>query len=138
YHAIDDVFARGNSFSEIDSVLSQEASNFQQVNDLVTFLDNHDRQRFLSINNNQNRLREALAFLLTCRGVPVIYYGTEQYLHNDTNDGNDPFNRPFMSSFDTTTTAYKLIQRLAALRKTNAAMAYGTIGQRWITNDVYI
>jgi glycosidase len=138
YHAIDDVFAYDNSFSEIDTVLSQEDSNFQQANDLVTFIDNHDRRRFLSINPNQNRLHEALAFLLTCRGVPVIYYGTEQYLHNDTKDGNDPFNRPMMTSFDTTTTAYKLISKLAALRRSNAAIPYGTIGQRWINNDVYI
>lgn len=138
YRAIDDVFAWDNGFGEIDGVLSQEAVNFQQANDLVTFIDNHDRQRFLSIKNNKNRLHEALAFLLTCRGVPVIYYGTEQYLHNDTNNGNDPFNRPFMSSFDTTTTAYKLIQKLTALRKTNTAIADGTIGQRWITNDVYV
>jgi glycosidase len=138
YHAIDDVFAYNNGFSELDSVLSQEAANFQQANDLVTFIDNHDRQRFLSINNNQNRLHEALAFLLTCRGVPVIYYGTEQYLHNDTNYGNDPYNRPWMSSYDTTTTAYKLISKLTALRKANAAIAYGTSVQRWINNDVYI
>jgi len=138
YHAIDDVFARDNSFSEIDTVLSQEALNFQQANDLVTFIDNHDRQRFLSINNNQNRLHEALVFLLTCRGVPVIYYGTEQYLHNDTNFGNDPFNRPMMNSYDTTTTAYKLISKLTALRKSSTAIPYGTIGQRWINNDVYI
>jgi hypothetical protein len=83
-------------------------------------------------------LHEALAFLLTCRGVPVIYYGTEQYLHNDTNHGNDPFNRPWMGSYDTTSTAYKLISKLAALRKSNAAVPYGTISQRWINNDVYI
>ncbi len=138
YHAIDDVFAWDNGFPEIDGVLSQEAVNFQQANDLVTFIDNHDRQRFLSIRNSQNRLHEALAFLMTCRGVPVIYYGTEQYLHNDTNNGNDPFNRPMMTSFDTTTTAYKLIGKLAALRKANAAIPDGTIRQRWISNDVYI
>jgi len=138
YRAIDDVFAWDNGFGEIDTVLSQEALNFQQANDLVTFLDNHDRQRFLSIKNNQNRLHEALAFLLTCRGVPVIYYGTEQYLHNDTNNGNDPYNRPMMNRFDTTTPAYRLIQRLAALRKANAAIADGTMRQRWIANDVYI
>ena len=138
YHAIDDVFAWDNGFGEIDGVLTQEAVNFQQVNDLVTFIDNHDRQRFLSIKDNQNRLHEALAFLLTCRGVPVIYYGTEQYLHNDTNGGNDPYNRPMMAAFDTSTTAYKLISKLAALRKANAAIPNGTIKQRWITNDVYI
>ena len=138
YHAIDDVFAWDNGFGEIDGVLSQEAVNFQQAGDLVTFLDNHDRQRFLSIKNNKNRLHEALAFLLTCRGVPVIYYGTEQYLHNDTNNGNDPYNRPMMSSFDTTTTAYQLIGKLADLRKSNPAIADGTMLQRWISNDVYI
>jgi len=138
YHAIDDVFARDNGFGEIDGVLAQEAVNFQQAGDLVTFLDNHDRQRFLSIKDNKDRLHEALAFLLTCRGVPVVYYGTEQYLHNDTNFGNDPFNRPMMSSFDTTTTAYKLIAKLADLRKTNPAIADGSMGQRWINNDVYI
>ncbi|HYL16264.1 MAG TPA: alpha-amylase family glycosyl hydrolase [Terriglobales bacterium] len=138
YNSIDNVFARDNSFYEIDTVLSQEASNFQQVNDLVTFIDNHDRQRFLSVNKNQDRLHEALAFLLTCRGVPVIYYGTEQYLHNDTNHGYDPFNRPFMNSYDTSSTAYRLIGKLAALRKSNTAVPYGTMGQRWINNDVYI
>jgi glycosidase len=138
YHAIDDVFAHDNSFTEIDGVLSQEVSNFNQVNDLVTFIDNHDRQRFLSINNNQNRLHEALAFLLTCRGVPVIYYGTEQYLHNDTHFGNDLFNRPMMSNVDKTTKAYKLISKLTALRKRNPAISYETMDQRWINNDVYI
>ena len=138
HHAIDDVFAWNNGFGEIDGVLAQEAVNFRQPNDLVTFLDNHDRQRFLSLSNNQNRLHEALAFLLTCRGVPVIYYGTEQYLHNDTNFGNDPYNRPMMPAFGAATTAYKLIAKLAALRGKNAALADGGMAQRWINNDVYI
>ncbi len=138
YKAIDDVFAWNNGFGQIDTVLSQEAVNFRQANDLVTFIDNHDRPRFLSHSNNKNRLHEALAFLLTCRGVPVIYYGTEQYLHNDTSNGNDPYDRPWMNSFDTTTTAYKLIRRLASLRKSNPAIPYGTMAQRWISNDVYI
>jgi IPT/TIG domain/Alpha amylase, C-terminal all-beta domain/Starch binding domain len=75
---------------------------------------------------------------MTCRGVPVIYYGTEQYLHNDTKGGNDTFNRPMMSSFDTTTVAYKLISKLSALRRSSVAIPYGTIRQRWINNDVYI
>src|SRR6266404_1343990 len=137
YNAIDNVFARNHAFSEIDNVLGQEAANFQQAGDLVTFIDNHDRQRFLSINNNNNRLHEALAFLLTSRGVPVIYYGTEQYLHNDTNNGNDPLNRPWMDSFDTTTTAYTLIHNLSTLRQTNPALAYGGTQERWINSDVY-
>ena len=50
---------------------------------LVTFLDNHDHPRFLSsgnANNNIARLNVALAFLYTSRGIPCLYYGTEQGL----------------------------------------------------------
>src|SRR5205085_10567592 len=75
------VFASNTNFSDIDSVITAEGSNFTWKEDLVTFIDNHDMARFLSVNNNQNRLHEALAFVLTSRGVPCIYYGTEQYLH---------------------------------------------------------
>ncbi len=136
--AIRNVFASNNAFSEIDNTLSTENGNFTWQNDLVTFVDNHDISRLLSVNNNTNRLHEALAFVLTCRGIPSIYYGDEQYLHNDTNGGGDPYNRPMMASFSTTTTAYTLIGRLAALRQQNPALAYGSSQQRWINSDVYI
>jgi glycosidase len=138
YTAIKDVFGIGNSFKEIEGALNSEHSNFTWDNDLVTFIDNHDQPRLLSIYNNQNRLNEATAFLLTCRGIPIVYYGDEQYLHNDTGGGNDPYNRPWMSSFDTTTTGYKLVASLAGLRQSNPALAYGTMRQRWINDDVYI
>jgi glycosidase len=137
--AIRDVFGSTNSnFSELDGVISQEAGNFTWKEDLVTFIDNHDMARFLTINNNNNRLHEALSFTLTSRGIPCIYYGTEQYLHNDTNGGTDPYNRPMMPGFDTTTTAYKLVGKLSTLRHNNPAVPYGSMGQRWINNDVYI
>jgi glycosidase len=136
--AIRNVFGSNANFSEIESVLATEASNFTWKEDLVTFIDNHDMTRFLSLNNNQNRLRESLAFILTSRGIPCIYYGTEQYLHNDTSGGGDPYNRPMMNSFSTSTTAYSLINQLSTLRKNNPAIAYGSMSQRWINNDVYI
>jgi len=136
--AIRNVFASNANFSEIDSVLTQEGSNFTWKEDLVTFIDNHDMARFLSVNNNNNRLHEAMAFVLTSRGIPCIYYGTEQYLHNDTSGGTDPYNRPMMSAFSTSTTAYTLTNRLSSLRRSNPAIPYGSMTQRWINNDVYI
>lgn len=136
--AIRNVFASNANFSDIDNVISTEGSNFTWKEDLVTFVDNHDMARFLSVNNNNNRLHEALAFILTGRGIPCIYYGTEQYLHNDTNGGTDPYNRPMMTNFSTTTTAYQLIGSLSTLRRNNPAIPYGSIGQRWINGDVYI
>jgi glycosidase len=137
--AIRNVFGSTNAnFSEIDSTLTTENSNFTWKEDLVTFIDNHDMARFLSINNNNDRLHEALAFTLTSRGIPCIYYGTEQYLHNDTSGGGDPYNRPQMTSFSTGTTAYSLINQLSTLRRNNPAISYGSMSQRWINNDVYI
>jgi len=136
--AMRDVFGNDTAFSEIDTTLSQENSNFTWQNDQVTFLDSQDLSRLLTVNNNNNRLNEALAFQLTTRGVPVVYYGDEQYLHNDTNGGTDPYNRPQMTSFSTTSTAYKLIGALSSLRQSNDAIAYGTSTQRWINSDVYI
>ena len=50
----------------------------------------------------------------------------------------DPYNRAMMTGFDENTTAYKIIQKLSKLRKTNPAIATITTEQRWINNDVYI
>ncbi|HXY16079.1 MAG TPA: alpha-amylase family glycosyl hydrolase [Terriglobales bacterium] len=143
-NAFRDVFgnSNGGDFHEIDSTLTTEANDFLSPNDLVTFFDSHDLPRLLSVYNNQNRVNEALALLLACRGIPVVLYGDEQYLHNDTNNGSvnggDPYNRIWMSSFNTQSTAYSLINLMANLRQTNPALAYGTSMQRWINSDVYI
>jgi hypothetical protein len=136
--AIRSVFGSNANFSDIDSVITQEGTNFTWKEDLVTFIDNHDMARFLSVNNNNNRLHEAMAFVLTARGIPCLYYGTEQYLHNDTSGGTDPYNRPMMSGFATNTTAYTLTNRLSSLRRSNPAIPYGSMTQRWMNNDVYI
>jgi glycosidase len=145
YGPVVDVFAKGKSFTEIDSELNLEASGdsgrnvegFAQPNDLVTFFDNHDNPRIQSMGADATAAKQALAFIFTCRGVPVVYYGDEQYLHNDTSGGNDPYDRNAMTSFGMTD-AVTLIQYLAALRASNAAIAYGTMQQRWINDDVYI
>jgi glycosidase len=136
--AVRSVLASNANWTEVDAVIKQEANDFTRDDDLVTFIDNHDMARFLSVNNNKNRLHEALAFIQTARGIPAIYYGTEQYLHNDTSGGTDPYNRPMMPGFDPITTAYKLIGKLARLRRDNPAIGYGSMTQRWINKDVYV
>ncbi len=45
---------------------------------LLTFLDNHDMDRFLHIaGNNKEALKQAAAVQMSLPGPPVIYYGTE-------------------------------------------------------------
>ncbi len=44
----------------------------------VIFLDNHDMTRFLSqVDGDEEKLKIAIGWLLTCRGIPQLYYGTE-------------------------------------------------------------
>lgn len=44
----------------------------------VIFIDNHDTPRFFHIvGKNLNKLKMAWVFLLTTRGIPQLYYGTE-------------------------------------------------------------
>jgi len=129
------VFKDGTSnMTSLNQMITDTSSQYSHVGDQVTFIDNHDMPRFQVSGASGRKLEQALAFTLTSRGVPAIYYGTEQYMQGT----GDPDNRAMMTSFANTTTAYKMIARLAPLRKSNPAIAYGTTQQRWVNNDVLI
>ena len=51
---------------------------YKDANRNVIFLDNHDLTRFYSeMKEDVNKLKMGIAWLLTCRGIPQLYYGTE-------------------------------------------------------------
>jgi glycosidase len=50
----------------------------------LTFLDNHDMTRyFLSVEKDINKYKLGLAFMLTTRGIPQLYYGGEILMDGD-------------------------------------------------------
>lgn len=58
---------------------------------ILTFLDNHDTDRFLrEPPTDLNAWKQAMIFLLTSRGIPQIYYGTEILMHGTKAVGGDP------------------------------------------------
>lgn len=58
---------------------------------ILTFLDNHDTDRFLrKLPENLDSWKQAQTFLLTSRGIPQIYYGTEILMHGTRENGGDP------------------------------------------------
>lgn len=60
---------------------------------VLTFLDNHDTDRFLAeVPENLDNWKQAITFLLTSRGIPQIYYGTE-LLMNGSKEGSDGYVR---------------------------------------------
>ncbi len=136
--AIQDVFISGDGMQELDVTQQHIDQDFLWPNDQPLFIDNHDMPRFLNLSLRHDLLHEALAFTLTAQGIPIIYYGTEQYLYNNTDGGQDPYNRPMMVDFNTNTPAYQLISRLARLRHTNPALAYGGLRALQVSQDVYI
>jgi glycosidase len=124
--------------TELDRTIQKENSDFLDANSMFTFIDNHDMPRFLSLKNDESSLRLALSLLMTCRGTPIILYGTEQNLHDDTKGGEDPYDRPWMSSFDEGTPTYKLTQNLSTLRSSNPAFAYGDSHTLFVSADAYV
>lgn len=122
------------SMNDLGSMITRTQADYTYENDAVTWLDSHDKSRLASIQPNQGIIHTALAFLLTSRGTPVIYYGTEQYKPGTNGDAG----RTWMNSFDTTTPAYSLIGSLAQLRRDNLALRYGQTTVRWVNNDVLV
>ncbi len=51
----------------------------------VIFLDNHDLSRwFTQVGEDINKHKAGIAWLLTCRGIPQMYYGTEVLMKGST------------------------------------------------------
>jgi len=136
--SIRDVFMYGSSMRYLNETVYRNSAEFTYENHLPIFVNNHDIPRFLSINKDRRLFEMSIVASLVLPGVPIIYYGDEQYLYNDTNGGNDPYNRPMMETWDESTTAFTVIRKLAELRKNNAALRYGLYQERWINDDVLI
>lgn len=87
-----DVFKNGKSPKLISDQWKNLISNLGDgVDALGLFIDNHDNQRFLfNVKPDELwRLNNALAFIFNVRGIPCLYYGTEQGFATD----GDPYNR---------------------------------------------
>lgn len=145
YYAINNVFAKplGNT-RQIEDHYKAMAANYDAAAQmrLVTFLDNHDQPRFLSpanASNNTARLEVALAFLYTSRGIPCLYYGTEQAF----NGGNDPYDREDMfagkfeqgpslgDNFNMSHPLFQLVAKLNNFRRLYPALQTGSHINRW-------
>ncbi len=136
--AIREVLGKGAEagFKLVQDVLNLD-HRYYGATELITFIDNHDMPRFQSLNPAPEMLNLAICLIMTTRGIPCIYYGTEQYLHDDTDGGNDPYNRPMMEKWDTDSPIYRDVRLLSGLRRLNPAISMGSQWQKYLTADVY-
>lgn len=139
YFSINKVFAAatGNT-ALIERRYAALAGNYDPTTQdrLVTFLDNHDQPRFLSpgrADGNLDRLKVALVFLYTARGIPCLYYGTEQGFDGATDpyDREDMFDGGFEQgpslgdNFNMTHPLFQWVARLNNFRRLYPALREG-------------
>lgn len=127
---------------------------YNDANLNLTFLDNHDVNRFYTeIKEDFNKWKIGIGLLLTLRGIPSIYYGTELLLTNPlpkTNDGeirqdfpggwpNDTLNK-FTEKGRTAreNEAYHFIKKLVNLRKNEEAISHGKLMQFTPEGNTYV
>jgi len=120
---------------------------------ILTFLDNHDLGRFSRKEDTDlKRYKQGLAFLLTMRGIPQLYYGTEVLMVGTKEDGDGKLRVDFPGGWpgdkkdeftkagrsDMQNEAWNYLQKLLQWRKTNAAVTGGKMIHYAPRNGIYV
>lgn len=127
---------------------------FPDPTHILTFLDNHDTDRFLLEEpDDLGWWKQAITFLLTSRGIPQIYYGTELLMNGTRAAGGDGnVRRDMPGGFpgdktdaftaagrtDKQNEAFDFIQKLLQWRRDNEAIAHGSLKHFMPENGLYV
>jgi glycosidase len=119
----------------------------------VIFLDNHDIARFYSvIGEDMEKYKSALNWLLTCRGIPQLYYGGELGLTGTTSPNDGYVRQDFPGGWagdssnkftnggrtEKERTIWNHISKLAMFRKTSSAITTGKMMQFVPEDGLYV
>jgi glycosidase len=117
------------------------------------FLDNHDRDRFFSLaGEDMNNFKMGIGLLMTVRGIPHLYYGTEILMKNFKSPSDAMVREDFPGGFegdtknkfissgrsDSENIAFNYVARLAIFRKTSSALTKGALMQYIPTKGLYV
>ena len=127
---------------------------YANPNDIMIFGDNHDMDRiYTQLNQDAELTKMALSFLMTTRGIPQIYYGTEILADNAPNFNNHGFIRSdFPGGWDgdqvnaftgKNLTPKQLdmqnyLKKLLNYRKSNAVLSKGKLLHFFPIDDIYV
>ncbi len=119
---------------------------------LVIFPDNHDMSRvFTQLNEDEDLYRMAIAFYLTMRGIPQIYYGTEILMSHPGTDSHGEIRSDFPGGWpgdkanaftgsglaDAATSAQSFMRNLLQWRKSADVIHNGKLMQFAPIGNVY-
>lgn len=152
FNALNDNFGWTDGITKLYMTLSQDFLYKDPFTNCI-FLDNHDMNRFYSmVGEDISKYKMGLGLLMTLRGIPQIYYGTEVLMKNykDPNDAavrkdfpggwkNDSINKFTTSGLTANETeAFNYFKKLANYRKNSPVLATGTLKQFIPQNGVYV
>ncbi|TNF26048.1 MAG: alpha-amylase [Deltaproteobacteria bacterium] len=107
--------------------LANDPSHFPDPGLTPNFIDNHDVQRFLA-GANEGAFRQALVFLMTIPGIPVIYQGTEQaFVETRTAMFAGGWGADGVDHFDTDSAPFVFLKDLIATRTGHPVLARGDV-----------
>lgn len=141
-------------FAKLYAYLSQDIV-YADTNHLLTFLANHDTDRFQPTEEKAKditRYKQALTLLLTLRGIPQLYYGDEigMYANKNVNDGalrqnfpggwqgdkNNAFTKEGRTELQNE--YFEFTKKLLNWRKGNNTVAFGNLIHYCIRNGCYV
>lgn len=126
---------------------------YENPKNVLTFLDNHDTDRFLlSQPKNLGAWKQGIAFLLTTRGIPQIYYGTELLMHGDKKKTDGDVRKDVPGGFPGDQTneftregrnqmqneAIDFLSKVAKWRKGNKVISEGSLKHFMPENGMYV
>jgi glycosidase len=149
YFSLRSAFARNGDIRDVPKVLAHDFL-YPNAGMLVTFLGNHDVERFMNEKGaTPEGLMMAFTALFTLRGVPMIYYGDEIAMTG----GSDPQNRrdfPGGWKEDTRNAftesgrsavengIFHHVQKLAALRKQYPSLSNGRMTNLYTSEKQWV
>lgn len=119
----------------------------------ITFADNHDVSRyFSSINEDLDEWKMAMGFMLTTRGIPMIFYGTEILMTGTKDQGDGFIRKDFPGGWkddkinafskegrtDKENTAFDYLQKLLHYRQNHKALHNGKLTHYFPTDGTYV
>lgn len=131
------------------------ANDFQYADpfNLVIFPDNHDMSRFFTqVNENLDLFRMGMAYIMTMRGIPQIFYGTEILMKNPGTTDHGTIRSDFPGGWGTDTVnaftgkglshdqaeAQKMLQHILNWRKGKSCIHHGRLIHYAPQEGVYV
>ena len=131
YYTIESSFC--GSFRNLEGYWQNSRNIWPAPQYAATFVENHDNPRFLNRCNDRAKFTNAVVFSLIWEGVPVFYYGGEQYYSG----GADPNNRePLWDNYNTGSDLYKILAKTNSIRKSKSIWN-NDIVQRYADDNFY-